>query len=100
MNHLAGMILLIICNGHGMLEIGKIKPDNNITGSISPIKEIIIAVCWVAEIVEMRIPNESAVMINKILSTANKNKLPCTGILKTKILIKIITMALITDRKI
>ena len=42
------MILLIICNGHGMLEIGKINPDNKITGNINPIKEIIMAVCCVA----------------------------------------------------
>ena len=26
-NHFAGMMLLIICKGSGMLSIGKIKPD-------------------------------------------------------------------------
>ena len=75
-NHFAGMILLIICNGKGMLEIGKIKPDNRITGRINPIKEIIIAVCCVAEIVEINIPKANAVIMNKTLSKPNKNKLP------------------------
>ena len=82
-NHLAGIILLIICNGKGILEIGKIKPDNNITGNISPINEVIMAACWVAATVEIRMPNDSAFMINKVLSAPNKNKLPSTGILKT-----------------
>lgn len=45
MNHLAGMKLLMTCNGNGMLEIGKMKPDNKITGNINPNKEIIMAVC-------------------------------------------------------
>ena len=99
-NHFAGMILLMICNGNGMLDIGKIKPESKITGSINPIKEIIIAVCWVAEMVEINIPKAKALMINNILSKANKNKLPCTGILKIKMLNNTITTALIMDRKI
>lgn len=76
MNHFAGMILLIACNGSGILEIGKIKPDSSITGSINPINEIIMAVCCVAEMVEIKIPKANAEMINKILSNANKNRLP------------------------
>ena len=44
-NHFAGMILLMICIGNGILEMGKINPDKMITGSINPISEIIMAVC-------------------------------------------------------
>jgi hypothetical protein len=55
-----------------------------ITGSIKPINDNIIAVCCELETVEINIPNESAEMINKILSNANKNILPLIGILKTK----------------
>ena len=75
-NHLAGIILLIICNGKGILEIGKINPERMITGNINPIKDNIIAVCCELETVEMSIPNDSAVIMNKILSSANRNRLP------------------------
>ena len=68
-------------------------------GSIKPIREIIIAVCCVAEMVEIRIPKASEVMINKMLSNPNKNKLPFTGTLKINMLNNTITTALITDRK-
>ena len=71
-NHFAGIILLMICKGRGMLEIGKMNPDNKIVGSISPINEIIIAVCCVFEIVEIRIPNDKDVMMNNTLSNPNK----------------------------
>ena len=59
-----------------MLEIGKINPDNNITGSINPIKEIIMAACCVAEMVEIKIPKARAEIINSTLSKPNKNRLP------------------------
>jgi hypothetical protein len=36
MNHFAGIILLITCNGSGMLESGNMKPDRMITG-INPL---------------------------------------------------------------
>ena len=75
-NHFAGIILLIICIGNGMLDIGKINPERMMTGSINPISEIIIAVCCVAETVEIKIPSDKEVMINKTLSKASKNKLP------------------------
>ena len=98
-NHLAGIMLLKTCKGCGILEIGKINPDKSITGSIKPINEIIMAVCCVSETVEIRMPNDKEVMINKILSAASKNKLPLTGILKIKILNTMITMALMMDKK-
>ena len=75
-NHLAGIMLLITCNGNGILEIGKIKPDNMITGSINPINEIIIAVCCELDTVDIKIPNESAVTMNKTVSKANNIKFP------------------------
>ena len=84
MNHLAGMALLMICNGNGILETGKINPDRIITGSIRANNEIIMAVCCELAIVEISIPKESAVTMNKMLSKANKNKFPTIGILKTK----------------
>ena len=84
MNHLAGIILLITCNGKGILEIGKMNPDNKITGNISPNNEIIIAVCCESDIVEIKIPSVKAQIINKTLSAANKTKLPSMGISKTK----------------
>jgi hypothetical protein len=99
-NHFAGIILLITCNGTGILVIGKIKPDNNIVGNINPIKEIIMAVCWVADSVEIKIPKAKDVIINKILSKANKIKLPSIGILNTKTLNKTMTIALIIDKRI
>ena len=97
-NHFAGMILLIICNGKGILAIGKMNPDNKITGSIKPIKDIIIAVCWVEDTVEIKIPNDNAFIMNNTLSNPSKNKLPSTGILNMKILSKTITTAFITDK--
>ena len=99
-NHLAGMILLMICKGNGILETGKIKPERIITGSINPIKESIIAVCCELETVDIKIPNESAVVMNKILSNANKNRLPSIGILNTKNPKSRIMVALIIDKNI
>ena len=55
MNHFAGIILLMTCNGNGMLEIGKINPDNKITGNMSPKSEIIMAVCCESDNVEIKI---------------------------------------------
>lgn len=99
MNHLAGIILLIICIGIGILEIGKINPERIMTGSINPIREIIMAVCCELEMVEIRIPNESAEIMNRILSKDNKNKLPSIGILNTKKPKSTIIVALIIERK-
>ena len=67
-------------------------------GNIKPIKEIIIAVCCVADMVEIKIPNANDEIINSTLSIPKRNKLPFTGTLKTKMLNNTITMALITDR--
>jgi hypothetical protein len=99
-NHLAGMMLLMICKGNGILEMGKIKPESMMTGSINPINESIIAVCCEFETVDINMPNESAVVMNKTLSKANKNRFPSTGILNTKNPKSRIIAALIMDRKI
>jgi hypothetical protein len=37
MNHFAGIILLITCNGSGMLESGNMKPDRMITAALTPL---------------------------------------------------------------
>ncbi len=100
MNHLAGIILLMICIGKGILFIGKIKPESIITGSISPIKDSIIAVCCESEIVEIKIPKERADIMNKILSKDKSSKLPFIGILKTKKPNNSMIIALMIDRKI
>ena len=99
-NHLAGMMLLMICKGRGMLESGKMNPESMITGNISPINDIIIAVCCELETVEISIPKESAVIMNKMLSSANRKRLPSIGIPNTKTPKVKITMALIMERKI
>ncbi len=99
-NHLAGIILLTICIGNGILDIGKINPERMITGNINPNKEIIMAVCCELETVEISIPNESAVIMNKTLSKASKKRLPSIGIPKTKTPSEIIMMAFRTDRNI
>src|SRR5680860_87196 len=86
------------CNSNGILDMGKINPDSKITGSINPIKEIIMAVCWVSEMVEIKIPNAKEVTINKIVSRANRITLPSMGISNTKYPKSKITMAFMIDR--
>ena len=68
MNHLAGIILLMICIGNGMLDIGKIKPDRMITGSINPKSEIIIAVCCELAIVEIKIQKRTEKVRNRFFA--------------------------------
>lgn len=84
MNHLAGMMLLMVRSGNGMLEIGKMNPDKMITGSIKPMSEMSMAVCCELETVEIKIPSDNAHTINKILSKASRKMLPLIGIPKTK----------------
>ena len=84
MNHFAGIILLITCNGNGMLEMGKMNPDNKITGNMSPNRESIMAVCCESEMVEIKMPSAKAQIMNKTVSKASKTKLPSMGILNIK----------------
>jgi hypothetical protein len=76
MNHLAGMILLMTCKMTGILEIGKMNPESKMVGSIKPINDAIIAVCCEAEMVEIKIPNVSDVIINNTLSNPSNKRLP------------------------
>ena len=78
-NHLAGITLLMTWRGKGILLMGKIKPESSIVGSINPISEIIIAFCCVFVIVDINIPKESDVIINKMLSADSNSKLPFNG---------------------
>ena len=64
------------------------------------INEIIIAVCCELDTVDIKIPNESAVTMNKTVSKANNIKFPVIGILKTKNPKSKITVALMMDKKI
>lgn len=100
MNHLAGIMLLMIWSGNGILDMGKMKPDRMMTGSINPAKENIMAVCWDWAMVEIRIPSDNAVMMNKMLSSAKRNRLPSMGILNTKTPKSKMIVALIMDRNI
>lgn len=56
--------------------MGNIKPDKRITGNINPINEAIIAVCWDAEMVEIKIPKESALIMNNRLSAPKEKGCP------------------------
>ena len=99
MNHLAGMILLMICKMVGILEIGKINPESIIVGSIKPINETIIAVCCEAVELEMSNPSDKEVIINKALSANNRKMLPFIGISSKKTLNTSIIIRLINERK-
>jgi hypothetical protein len=87
-NHLAGMMLLMICMGKGILEIGKINPESMITGSINPNNDIIIAVCCELETVEINIPNESAVKYKKNTFKSQQKQAPFDWHFKNKIILK------------
>ena len=97
-NHFAGITLLMICKGRGILEIGKIKPDNKIVGSIKPNKDSINAVCCVSETVEINTPKLSAVMMNSRLSSNRSMILPLTGTWKMMYAINRINAALNMDK--
>ncbi len=75
---------LIHCKGNGILEIGNIKPDNKMVGSIKANSDTIIATCWVSALVEIKIPRLKAEIINNKLSNNNRAKLPFIGISKIK----------------
>jgi len=66
-----------------MFSIGKIKPERRIVGSINANIDSIMATCCVLDMVEIRMPNDSDMMINNSDSPSNKNRLPCTGMPKT-----------------
>ena len=63
MNQRAGSRYDKPCSTAGMLSMGNISPDSSTVGSISPISEIIIAICCVLDTVEMKMPRQSEVKI-------------------------------------
>ena len=83
-----------------MLDIGKINPDNIMTGSIKPNNESINAVCWVLATVEINTPKLKAVIINKRLSASKSATLPLTGTSKIRYAISKIKAALKMDKMI
>ena len=69
----------MICNGTGIFSIGNKKPLNNSVGKNKLIMEVNMAVCCVFALLEINMPKESEVMVNKILSAINNHKLPTIG---------------------
>ena len=78
-NQRGGRILDTYCRMGGILSIGKMKSDNMIVGSISPMSDINNATCWVSATVEMRIPNERAAKRKSMLSSIRKRVEPTIG---------------------
>lgn len=52
-NHVAGTILDTHCKATGIFSRGNMSPDRITVGNIKPIREIIIAICCVFEIVDI-----------------------------------------------
>ena len=69
----------ISCNGHGMLSIGNRNPLNNKVGKNKLNSDVNMADCWVEEALEINMPVASAVIVNKMLSTSSKARLPFIG---------------------
>lgn len=83
MYHLAGMILEIHCRTAGMLSMGKIMPESNMTGIISPIPDTIMAATWFCTTHEMSNPNDRATAIRRRLKKDSVQRLPSTGTCST-----------------
>ena len=75
-NHLGGIRLLIICKGNGIFRMGKIKPESIMVGSIKANIEIIMATCWLLDIVDIKIPMDKAKKMKRRHSDISKVKLP------------------------
>ena len=56
MNHFAGIMSENHCSTSGMLSQGKMIPENIMVGIVSPIPQISIAVFWLEEMTDTRIP--------------------------------------------
>src|SRR6478736_1006961 len=84
-------------NGKGMFSTGNIKPLNIIVGKNKPIIEISIAVCCEFAIDDISKPNDKQVMVNKILSPPNNNRLPFIGTPSTKTLSNKMLVMLMMD---
>jgi hypothetical protein len=65
-----------------MFSIGKANPDKNTIGIMTPNIAIIIACCWVFDIVETNNPNPRVDIIYRNEQKNRKRILPLTGILK------------------
>ena len=83
MYHLAGMILEIHCRTAGMLSMGKIMPESNMTGIISPIPDTIMAATWFCTTHEMNNPKDRATAIRRRLKKDSVQRLPSTGTCST-----------------
>ena len=81
---MAGIILDISLKITGILSVGKMIPESNITGIISTIPDASMAAVCVFVKVEINNPNDRATRINNIDTTISKVKLPATGTCNTK----------------
>ena len=81
--HFAGTISESHCSGTGMFSMGKIIPDSNMTGSISPIPEINMAACCEFVIVETSNPRANDKNIYSNETATKLIKLPATGTFST-----------------
>src|SRR5690554_3131479 len=86
------------CRGYGIFSRGNIKPVNRIDGTSIPIREISIADCWETVLFEINKPNESAVIINRVLMAYNRIILPLTGTPNTNTLSNKMTVRLMSDK--
>src|SRR5260221_3513426 len=65
----------------GMFSIGNTKPERYIIGVMKKKVDVIIACCWVLEIVEMNRPSPRVVSRYTRLMATNSQKLPRSGTL-------------------
>ena len=82
-------------NIHGIFSIGNIKPVNSSVGSIIPVIEISMAVCWALVTFEISNPKAKQVIIKRMLSAKSSARLPLISTLskyadRTRIIIKFI----------
>src|SRR5665213_2448129 len=78
----------MICKCKGMFSTGNKNPLNKSEGRNKLIMDVNWAVCWVLAELEINIPSEREVIVNRMLSPTNKNKLPRTGTSRTYTLSK------------
>ena len=85
------------CNGTGIFSTGNRNPLNSSVGRNKLIIDANWAVRWVLAAFEIRIPRDSAVMVNNVLSAINNHKLPTIGTSSTNTLSNMMQATLSMD---
>ena len=67
------------CSTSGMLSQGKMIPENIMVGIVSPIPQISIAVFWLEEMTDTRIPIAREATTNTRAASESNARLPLTG---------------------